>query len=147
MKSHRFNRVRNPILQHFVDQALTALGHWEVCIGYNKPCALLVLLSGYSVHKGQLFTPHCPPTSPAPIFLFHGRAVSEKPGACNSSHLCLCVTGVIFSVVQTNPKIAQALQTTTDGAPVTRQCHLENASGLGWRRRLRPLTMLETRRT
>lgn len=36
---------------------------------------------------------------------------------------------------------------TRDGAPVTRRCHLENVSGLGWRRRLRPLTMLETRRT
>lgn len=42
-----------------------------------------------------------------PIF----RRIPEEPGACNFSHLCLCVTGVIFSVVQTNPKIAQALQT------------------------------------
>lgn len=42
--------------------------------------------------------------------LFDCRILCEKAGACNSSHLCLCVTGVIFTVVQTNPKIVPALQ-------------------------------------
>lgn len=35
---------------------------------------------------------------------------------------------------------------TTDWAPATIHCHLHLVLGLAWRRRLRPLTMLETRR-
>lgn len=35
---------------------------------------------------------------------------------------------------------------TTDWAPATIHCHLHLVPGLAWRRRLRPLTMLETRR-
>lgn len=35
---------------------------------------------------------------------------------------------------------------TTDWVPATIRCHLHPVLGLAWRRRLRPLTMLETRR-
>lgn len=54
------------------------------------------------------------------------------------SHLCLCVTGVIFSVVQTNPKIAQALQTllgekivVTSALVVVKNPMLAAGSGVG----------------
>ena len=103
-------------MQRFDDQALLLL-----VTGRSASDATSLVRSLYCCLTTQGSVPH--PTlraraalpHPQLLSFFRGRTVSEKPGACNSSHLCLCVTGVIFSVVQTNPKIAQALQTLQRG--------------------------------
>lgn len=99
-------------MQRFDDQALLLLvtgrsASDATSLVRSLYCCLTT--QGSALHptlRARAALPH-----PQLLSSFRGRTVSEKPGACNSSHLCLCVTGVIFSVVQTNPKIAQALQT------------------------------------